>query len=59
MSNLLKRIERIENALGEQPYPGQLSPELQEAVDRLLKRVGWQCDELKKDPKGEDDATGK
>lgn len=36
--NLLRRLEHIEDLLGNEPSPGELSPDLKEAVDRLIRR---------------------
>jgi hypothetical protein len=36
--NLLRRIENIEDHLGPERPPGELSPEMQAAVDRILRR---------------------
>jgi hypothetical protein len=38
-SNLSRRLERIEELLGDEPRAGELSPALQEAVDRILNRL--------------------
>jgi hypothetical protein len=39
MKTLVKRIGHIEDLLGNEPSPGKLSPALQDAVDRIHKRL--------------------
>lgn len=39
MKNIMRRIENIETLLGDEPPPGKLSPALQEAVDKLIRRL--------------------
>lgn len=53
-SNLSRRLERIEELLGNEPRPGELSPALQEAVDRILKRLA-PADKVSDDSKGGND----
>ena len=58
-SNLSRRLERIEELLGDEPRPGELSPALQESVDRLLKRLS-NAEKIPEDSKGgKDDQTSK
>jgi hypothetical protein len=46
---LLKRISQIEKILGPEKPPGELSPEMKAAVDRILSRVKKDEDEAKKE----------
>jgi hypothetical protein len=49
--SILQRVEHIEDLLGNEPRPGELSSVLQEAVDRLLKRLG-NAEKASEDSKG-------
>jgi hypothetical protein len=53
-SNLSRRIEHIEAVLRDEPRPGELSPALQEAVDRILKRL-TPADKVPEDSEGGND----
>ena len=50
-SNLQKRINRIQDILGDEPSPGELSPALQASVDLILKRYG-NAEKVPEDSKG-------
>ena len=54
MNNLSRRLERIEELLSNEPRPGEMSPVLQEAVDRIIQRLSKTCNASEDSEGGKD-----